>query len=298
MASTSNTVRDLIIGILVTVVGGLMLFIIQNKLDDKEGKELQKIESDRRKEAKDEYIFWIDKAEYELSLNNPQIEIAETYYERALANAKLFGFREDIIENGLEKCQNIRSNKLLEQKQRELDKERELERISQTKQKRQDSIINARIQSAREVNVSRSGNYFIDSRDKKRYKYVELLDGKKWMAQNLTYTSQNISYKYKNRFDNSYGIGYDWYNAKKVCPEGWRLPSDKEWRTMISKYGDYCGMQDNEQGKELYKALGVGGATGLNLKKDQYWSASKWSEHMYGRYFRVEEDCIWIRRIE
>lgn len=41
--------------------------------------------------------------------------------------------------------------------------------------------------------------------------------------------------------------------AKKACPRGWHLPTDEEWKGMMSHYGGI--------GKEAYEALISGGST-------------------------------------
>ncbi len=37
-----------------------------------------------------------------------------------------------------------------------------------------------------------------------------------------------------------YGALYNWYavNTKKLCPKGWHVPTDEEWRTMVAFLGD------------------------------------------------------------
>ena len=35
----------------------------------------------------------------------------------------------------------------------------------------------------------------------------------------------------------TYGYLYNWETAKTVCPAGWHLPSDAEWKTLIDYFG-------------------------------------------------------------
>ncbi len=84
---------------------------------------------------------------------------------------------------------------------------------------------------------------FTDSRDGKTYKYVTI--GKQvWMAENLAYAPSSGRYWAYNN-DNSnvakYGYLYDWHTAKNVCPTGWHLPSDAEWKQLTKFVGSNPG---------------------------------------------------------
>jgi len=116
-------------------------------------------------------------------------------------------------------------------------------------------------------------NEFTDSRDGKKYKYVTI-GNQTWMAENLDYhgkdghlglcRDKNIDEtmwggqkpenceKYSRHYDWAETMGIDRkYNKEKfgsakaknhqgICPEGWHLPSDKEWRAII----DFAGGEE------------------------------------------------------
>jgi uncharacterized protein (TIGR02145 family) len=95
-----------------------------------------------------------------------------------------------------------------------------------------------------------------------RYSVRRMADGKQWTTVNL---SVNIAPSYC--YDDSesdcsrYGRLYTWESARRACEslgDGWRLPSDQEWRELAKHYG---GIHDDSQdrGKRAYTALSRGG---------------------------------------
>lgn len=72
---------------------------------------------------------------------------------------------------------------------------------------------------------------FVDSRDNRKYA-VTVIDQQIWMKENLDYEKMfGINCKQCD----GYHI-YDFGDAQKVCPKGWRLPSIDEW-DFISRNG-------------------------------------------------------------
>ena len=99
------------------------------------------------------------------------------------------------------------------------------------------------------ITVNETGTY-TDNRDGKIYKWVKIGD-QVWMAENLAYTDSgqhiiddsdwenNTDYDgwcYYNNDDNvtTYGVLYQWEIAITACPDGWHLPTDAEWTTLIN----------------------------------------------------------------
>ena len=79
---------------------------------------------------------------------------------------------------------------------------------------------------------------FIDSRDGKVYKYININD-QTWMAENLNYDTGNGSWVYENDESSAeiYGRLYDWETACDVCPNGWHLSTDSEWIELTNYLG-------------------------------------------------------------
>ena len=104
--------------------------------------------------------------------------------------------------------------------------------------------------------------YFIDfrnERDEKKYKIVKISE-QTWMAENLNYETEGSKcYDSKPENCTKYGRLYDWTTAMTVCPSGWHLPSDDEWKVLENVAGK------NVAGNKLKAKSGWGNK---NLKDD------------------------------
>ncbi len=113
---------------------------------------------------------------------------------------------------------------------------------------------------------------FTDKRDNHVYEWVKIGD-QIWMAENIAYAPHVCApdsqcgiwvYGYQGKgsfYDNysTYGCLYDWETAKKVCPEGWHLPSHAEWTELerflgmpedqLDRLGIFRGEEENIGGK-------------------------------------------------
>lgn len=94
-----------------------------------------------------------------------------------------------------------------------------------------------------------------------------MADGKEWMTQNLDVATDR-SYCYEDAELNCrrYGRLYTWESAPRGCQslgDGWRLPTDDEWRQMAKLYGG-LGNDSPDKGKGAYTALLSGGTSGFN----------------------------------
>src|SRR5215470_18644945 len=101
----------------------------------------------------------------------------------------------------------------------------------------------------------------------KMYSSKRMADGKQWTTQNLNVKTVP-SYCYEDAEPNcrQYGRLYTWESARRGCQslgDGWRLPTDDEWRQMAKRYGGVHEDSD-DGGKAAYKALLSGGSSGFN----------------------------------
>jgi uncharacterized protein (TIGR02145 family) len=92
-------------------------------------------------------------------------------------------------------------------------------------------------------------------------------DGKLWTMDNLSVTIDE-SYCFDDAEANCrrYGRLYTWESARRGCQslgDGWRLPTDDEWRQLAKQYG---GVFDDKgpDGKAAFTALLNGGSSGFN----------------------------------
>ncbi len=95
------------------------------------------------------------------------------------------------------------------------------------------------------------------------------LNGLTWMADNLNLeVDGSLCYKKDPENCAKYGRLYTWEAANNACQslgDGWRLPTDQEWRDMAKLFG---GVDDDaaDKGKAAYKAMIEGGNSGFSVR--------------------------------
>jgi len=88
----------------------------------------------------------------------------------------------------------------------------------------------------------------IDARDGKEYTYLVIGD-QVWMGQNMNYALNDGEGSWCYDDDpascEKYGRLYNWETAMEVCPSGWHIPSDDEWKTLEKSLGMDAEEADN-----------------------------------------------------
>lgn len=80
---------------------------------------------------------------------------------------------------------------------------------------------------------------FIDSRDGHEYGWISVGD-RVWMSENLTVEVEGPWWFYDNdgiRYEGEFGRLYSWEAARTACPAGWHLPTEEEWRELVTEIG-------------------------------------------------------------
>jgi uncharacterized protein (TIGR02145 family) len=77
------------------------------------------------------------------------------------------------------------------------------------------------------------------------------------MAENLNYQTFSGSWCYNPQEGNcdTYGRLYNWETSNSVCPDGWHLPSDAEWKELEI----FLGMSKTEADAIFERGLDEGG---------------------------------------
>ena len=73
----------------------------------------------------------------------------------------------------------------------------------------------------------------VDSRDGRSY-YWTIVGDKAWMRQNLAWTGAGKPFHLCEAMTDVFGRFYTWEEAKTACPEGWHLPADADWTSLMT----------------------------------------------------------------
>lgn len=99
-------------------------------------------------------------------------------------------------------------------------------------------------------NKEEKEEYFTDPRDGQSY-FVMEIGGLKWLADNFNYDGGEGCFIHADddREDETCGRLYTWAAAHAVCPEGWRLPTREDWKTLFEIAGG-CEYYDDKEHKD------------------------------------------------
>jgi uncharacterized protein (TIGR02145 family) len=172
------------------------------------------------------------------------------------------------------------------------------------------------------ITVEVNKGTFIDKRDGQEYEWIEI-GNQIWMAENLNY-DQNAygkDWSYNNNSSNAekYGRLYSWEavmqgegsnnenpgGVQGVCPEGWHVPSDKEWKELEVQLGmnaseaKLLGWRGTDEGSKM-----AGNASLWKegeLTKNSYFNASRfkalpggyYSSDSTGNFEYIGTDGLW-----
>ncbi len=115
----------------------------------------------------------------------------------------------------------------------------------------------------KDVNSIPVHSSFTDLRDNKLYTTVTL-GNQTWMAENLNFeTSDSWWPNNDSTLGNIYGRLYLWESSLIVCPEGWHLPTDEEWKTLEK----ILGMSQKSADSLSYR----GTNQAIQLKSEKGW---------------------------
>ncbi|MBO7134040.1 MAG: hypothetical protein J6W06_07785 [Bacteroidales bacterium] len=125
---------------------------------------------------------------------------------------------------------------------------------------------------------------YTDKRDGNTYKVI-IVGKQKWMAENLRYlprvfpvdegyiddlpcyvygySGYDIDSAKQSESYATYGVLYGWMAAKKACPFGWRLPTEKDWAALEDTLGvEQLGSRLSEKSEKWDDG---------NMKKSERW---------------------------
>ena len=139
-------------------------------------------------------------------------------------------------------------------------------------------------------------NSFTDVRDGQQYQSIQI-GQQNWMAENLKYRIEGSTCYDNHPFPcRRYGRLYVWESLEFACPEGWRVPTDKDWNRLYRYLGN--------NSIDAYAALIKSGDSGFNAQfggwltqnetfqhagtRGYFWSATEKNDES-ARYYRLDK---------
>ena len=129
-----------------------------------------------------------------------------------------------------------------------------------------------------------SNTEFTDPRDGQVYP-IFAIKTQRWLGRNMNY-AMDSSWCYNDNEKNCEQVGraYTWESAQQACPEGWRLPTSKDWLSLIK----FSSTEGNIYYGDLYDSKG------FNLMRAGHYSERndklKWNSANESAYFWDAEE--------
>lgn len=131
------------------------------------------------------------------------------------------------------------------------------------------------------LNPDISYGEMLDKRDNQVYRTL-VISNHVWTAQNMNYEIESEendeinSWCYDNEPENckKFGRLYTWETAKKVCPEGWHLPTKDEWLELFTEHS--CEIEKDDTNSIIYRCAGT------SLKAIDSWDYDTDNTNEYG----------------
>ena len=146
--------------------------------------------------------------------------------------------------------------------------------------------MNVQLSPILDFNSNTSKGMLFDTRDGQSYPVVKI-GNQIWLAENFRYLPSlekgdkyDTSYVYKNDnnyLDKGYGRLYDYDTANNIAPEGWRLPSNKDFQELIDfiKKDNDFGYGKDRVGSYLKSVNGWAPCDGIKPNNDKYGFSAK-----------------------
>lgn len=145
---------------------------------------------------------------------------------------------------------------------------------------------------------------FTDLRDNQVYKTVKI-GNQWWFAQNFNYKTPSGSWadNYIGNSDN-WGLYYDWQTAMSICPDGWHLPTDEDWKALELFIGIKTTEINREGARGRYEGLLLleNGGLDFDVKFAGYFNHdynafyNSWIESNFWTSTKYYSNSAWIRR--
>ena len=165
-------------------------------------------------------------------------------------------------------------------------------------------------------------DYVLDDQEN-RYPIKEMGDARCWMTQSMR--RRDVSHQHAglnkavdvdgaNRYlhegiqsnDSIYGLHYDWNIAMQgktveksqgICPAGWYIPTDAEWKTLEIAYGMTANQAESTgwRGYDQGTILKAGGTSGFNVRLSGYNATASFNSAGYYWTSTQSGGSAWVR---